>query len=94
MVGATGGMGAAITEELAKQSIPTILIGRFLQKLEQLRIKIGKPEHVTIVTGDAFCQTDIVNAAEDADVLFQLLLPSTFTFALFNGIFACYTVHT
>ncbi|MED3275345.1 SDR family NAD(P)-dependent oxidoreductase [Bacillus thuringiensis] len=71
VVGATGGTGAAITEELAKRGIPTILFGRSLQKLEQLRIKIGKPEHVTIVTGDAFCQDDIVKAAEDADVLFH-----------------------
>lgn len=71
VVGATGGTGAAIMEELVKRGIPAMAFGRSFQKLEQLKEKLGNPENVTIVTGDAFRPNDIVKAAEDADVLFH-----------------------
>lgn len=71
VVGATGGTGSAITEELAKRGIPTTIFGRSHQKLEQLRANIGNPKQVTVATGDAFCSADIIKAAEGADVLFH-----------------------
>lgn len=71
VIGATGGTGAAITEELAKRGIRTVAFGRSVQKLEQLRANLGNPENVTIATGDAFRPNDIVMAAEGADVLFH-----------------------
>ncbi|MGC5324227.1 SDR family NAD(P)-dependent oxidoreductase [Brevibacillus sp. SYSU BS000544] len=71
VVGATGGTGAAITEELVKRGIHTVAFGRSLQKLERLRAKLGNPENLLIATGDAFRPHDIVKAAEDADVLFH-----------------------
>lgn len=71
VVGATGGTGAAITEELAKRGIRTVVFGRSAGKLEQLRARLGNPEHVTIATGDAFRPHEIVKAAEGADVLFH-----------------------
>lgn len=71
VVGATGGTGAAITEELVKRGIHTVAFGRSLQKLERLRAKLGNPENLLIATGDAFRPHDIVRAAEDTDVLFH-----------------------
>ncbi|MEJ8547228.1 SDR family NAD(P)-dependent oxidoreductase [Brevibacillus borstelensis] len=71
VVGATGGTGAAIMEELAKRGIRTVAFGRSIQKLEQLRARLGNPENVTIAAGDAFRPNDIVRAAEGADVLFH-----------------------
>ncbi|SDX02521.1 Nucleoside-diphosphate-sugar epimerase [Marininema mesophilum] len=71
VIGATGGTGSAITEELAKRGIRTVAFGRSLQKLKQLRARIGNLENITIATGDAFCPSDIVKAAEGADVLFH-----------------------
>lgn len=71
VVGATGGTGAAITEELVKRGISTVAFGRSLQKLERLRTGLGNPENLTIAAGDAFRPNDIVMAAEDADVLFH-----------------------
>lgn len=71
VIGANGGTGSVITEELAKRGIPTVMFGRSLQKLKQLRANIGNPNHVTIATGDAFCPTDIIAAAEGTDVLFH-----------------------
>ncbi|GMX60968.1 hypothetical protein Elgi_73990 [Paenibacillus elgii] len=71
VLGATGGTGAAITEELIKRGIPTIAFGRSRQKLEQFRSRLGNPEHLTIAVGDAFQPDSIALAAEDADVMFH-----------------------
>ncbi|KKX55991.1 NAD-dependent epimerase/dehydratase family protein [Brevibacillus borstelensis] len=71
VVGATGGTGAAITEELVKRGIRTVAFGRSLQKLERLRDRLGNPENLTLAAGDAFRPYDIVRAAEGADVLFH-----------------------
>ncbi|RNB87975.1 SDR family NAD(P)-dependent oxidoreductase [Brevibacillus nitrificans] len=43
VVGATGGTGAAITEELIRQGIETIAFGRSGQKLELLAKNLGNP---------------------------------------------------
>jgi len=71
VVGATGGTGAAITEELAKQGVPTIAFGRSRKKLEELSERIGDYAHLTFVEGNALTPEDIIAAAGDADVLFH-----------------------
>lgn len=71
VIGATGGTGAAITEELVKRGIETIVFGRSRQKLEQLVHRLGNPAHVRIQTGDAFRSEDIVAASGGADVMFH-----------------------
>lgn len=71
VVGATGGTGAAITEELIKRGISTIIFGRSRQKLEQLAVKLGSPDHLQIAVGDAFRFDDIIAASLEADVMFH-----------------------
>lgn len=71
VVGATGGTGAAITEELVKRGTHTVAFGRTIQKLEQLKASLGNPQNLTVATGDAFRSNDIVMAAQGADVLFH-----------------------
>lgn len=71
VIGATGGTGAAITEELVKRGIRTIAFGRSRQKLEQFAGKLGNPAHLTLAVGDAMRPDDIVAQAGGADVLFH-----------------------
>ncbi|QWU16755.1 Nucleoside-diphosphate-sugar epimerase [Paenibacillus sophorae] len=71
VIGATGGTGAAITEELVKRGIRTIAFGRSRQKLEHFAGKLGKPAHLTLAVGDAMRPDDIVVQAGGADVLFH-----------------------
>ncbi|MGX1827697.1 NAD-dependent epimerase/dehydratase family protein [Paenibacillus taichungensis] len=71
VVGATGGTGAAITEELIKRGIFTIIFGRSRQKLEQLVVKLGSPDYLQIAVGDAFRPDDIIAASLEADVMFH-----------------------
>jgi nucleoside-diphosphate-sugar epimerase len=71
VVGATGGTGAAITEELIKRGIFTIIFGRSRQKLEQLAVKLGSPDYLQIAVGDAFRPDDIIAASLEADVMFH-----------------------
>ncbi|WP_246469615.1 SDR family NAD(P)-dependent oxidoreductase [Cohnella nanjingensis] len=71
VVGATGGTGASVAEELVKRGIRTVAFGRSRQKLEQLRAKLGNPEHMTIAVGDAFRPDHVVSASEGTDVLFH-----------------------
>ncbi|WP_127484621.1 NAD-dependent epimerase/dehydratase family protein [Paenibacillus ehimensis] len=71
VVGATGGTGASVTEELVRRGIRTVAFGRSRGKLEQLKANLGNPKHLTIAVGDAFRLNDIVTASEGADVLFH-----------------------
>ncbi|AHV99594.1 NAD-dependent epimerase/dehydratase family protein [Paenibacillus sabinae] len=71
VIGATGGSGAAITEELVKRGVRTIAFGRSRQKLEQFAAGLGNPDHLSLATGDAFKPDDIVSQADGADVLFH-----------------------
>ncbi|KZE81122.1 epimerase [Paenibacillus elgii] len=71
VVGATGGTGASVTEELVRRGIRTVAFGRSRGKLEQLKANLGNPHHLTIAVGDAFRTNDIVMASEGADVLFH-----------------------
>ncbi|BCG61591.1 NAD-dependent epimerase/dehydratase family protein [Paenibacillus sp. URB8-2] len=71
VIGATGGSGAAITEELVKRGIRTIAFGRSRQKLEQFASSLGNPVNLSLAIGDAFQPDDIVSQADGADVLFH-----------------------
>ncbi|ASJ57519.1 epimerase [Brevibacillus formosus] len=71
VVGATGGTGAAILEELINRGIETIAFGRSRQKLEQMASELGNPVHLSLAVGDAFRSQDVVAASEGADVLFH-----------------------
>ncbi|MBP1967277.1 SDR family NAD(P)-dependent oxidoreductase [Paenibacillus aceris] len=71
VIGATGGTGAAITEELVKRGVSTIAFGRSLKKLEMLANSLGNPTHLMLAEGDAMCSKDIVAQAGGADVLFH-----------------------
>lgn len=53
VVGATGGTGASVAEELVKQGIQTVAFGRSRQKLEDFRARLDHPENLTIAVGDA-----------------------------------------
>ncbi|WP_088834895.1 NAD-dependent epimerase/dehydratase family protein [Paenibacillus tyrfis] len=71
VVGATGGTGASVTEELVRRGIRTVAFGRSRGKLEQLKANLGDPHHLTIAVGDAFRPNDIITASEGTDVLFH-----------------------
>ncbi|WP_212979310.1 SDR family NAD(P)-dependent oxidoreductase [Paenibacillus azoreducens] len=71
VLGATGGTGAVITEELIRRGVATIAFGRSRSKLERLAAQLGSPKHLTLFTGDAYRPQDIAAAAEGADVLFH-----------------------
>ncbi len=71
VIGATGGTGAAITEELVRRGIDTIAFGRSRQKLEQFAGRLGNPAHLTLAVGDAMRPDDIASQAGGADVWFH-----------------------
>ena len=71
VIGATGGTGAAITEELVRRGVDTIAFGRSRQKLEQFAARLGNPGHLKLVVGDAMRPDDIASQAGGADVWFH-----------------------
>ncbi len=71
VLGATGGTGAAITNELLKNGIQTIAFGRSIDKLHLLKEKLGNSSLLTIKAGNAFDENSIYDAAKDADIIFQ-----------------------
>ncbi|MCS0543211.1 SDR family NAD(P)-dependent oxidoreductase, partial [Aeromonas veronii] len=70
VLGATGGMGYAIVEELIEREIEVIAFARSKEKLERL---FNNREKVQIVTGDVFNEEDLINAAKDIDVIFHAI---------------------
>ncbi|WP_178022351.1 NAD-dependent epimerase/dehydratase family protein [uncultured Paenibacillus sp.] len=71
VIGATGGTGAAITEELVIRGIDTVAFGRSRQKLEQFADRLGNPAHLTLAVGDAMKPDDIASQAGGSDVWFH-----------------------
>lgn len=71
VIGATGGTGAAITEELVRRGIDTIAFGRSRQKLEQFASRLGYPVQLTLAVGDAMRPDDVASQAGEADVWFH-----------------------
>ncbi|MEH7238505.1 SDR family NAD(P)-dependent oxidoreductase [Bacillus sp. JJ1562] len=68
VLGASGGMGYAIVEELVERGIEVIAFARTKEKLENL---FNNSDKVKIVTGDVFRKTDLINAAKGTDVIFH-----------------------
>ena len=68
VVGASGGMGYAIVNELAERGVAVTAFARTREKLEKL---FQNRPHVTIETGDIFRMDDLLAAASGADVIFQ-----------------------
>lgn len=71
VLGATGGTGAAITEELLNRGIKTIAFGRSMEKLRSLKEKLSNSNLLTLKAGNAFDNNSIYEAAKDVDVIFQ-----------------------
>ncbi|EPZ44745.1 MULTISPECIES: SDR family NAD(P)-dependent oxidoreductase [Alicyclobacillus] len=71
VIGATGGTGAAIVEELVQRGMQVTAFGRSRAKLEQIATQLGNPKHLTIAIGDAFQADDIIQASSEADVMFH-----------------------
>lgn len=71
VIGATGGTGAAVTEELVRRGVYTIAFGRSRRKLEQFAHRLGNPTHLMIAVGDAMNSEDITSQADGADVWFH-----------------------
>lgn len=70
VLGASGGMGYAIVEELIKREIEVIAFARSKEKLEKL---FKNSEKVQIVAGDVFDKTELINVAKGIDVIFHAI---------------------
>ncbi|MDR4887297.1 SDR family NAD(P)-dependent oxidoreductase [Fredinandcohnia sp. QZ13] len=70
VLGASGGMGYAIVEELVERGIEVTAFARTKDKLEQLYRNRDK---VQIVAGDVFDQEDLIHAASGMDVIFHAI---------------------
>ncbi|NIK71338.1 SDR family NAD(P)-dependent oxidoreductase [Paenibacillus sp. BK720] len=71
VIGATGGTGAAITEELASRGIPVVAFGRSRSKLENFAARLGHPANLALAVGDAFKADDVEKASRGAEVMFH-----------------------
>lgn len=68
VLGASGGMGYSIVNELISRGMEVTAFARSEQKLKNL---YGEQQEITIQTGDIFNLQDIVTAAKDVDIIFQ-----------------------
>lgn len=68
VIGASGGMGYSVVQELSSRGISVTAFARSRDKLEKL---FGNNPNVTIYTGDLFRMEDLDGAARGADVIFQ-----------------------
>ncbi|MBS4162089.1 SDR family NAD(P)-dependent oxidoreductase, partial [Klebsiella pneumoniae] len=71
VLGATGGTGQAIVSELLSRNKQVIAFGRSEKKLKQLMKEHHSTALLTYKLGDVFDYKTIVEAAKDADVIFQ-----------------------
>ncbi|TBL73985.1 NAD-dependent epimerase/dehydratase family protein [Paenibacillus thalictri] len=71
VLGATGGVGSPLTEELIRRGIETVAFGRSMAKLEKLAQQLGNPPLLRLEAGDAFDEERLVRAAAGADVIFH-----------------------
>ncbi|PAD69325.1 epimerase [Bacillus sp. 7586-K] len=71
VLGATGGTGQVIVTELLARGIEVIAFGRSETKLNHLVIDNHHHPLLTYKLGDIFAYETIVEAANDADVIFQ-----------------------
>lgn len=70
VAGATGATGQVVVEELLSRGVEVIAFGRSEHKLKAL-IEHHKDERLTYRTGDIYDYQAIIEAAEDAEVLFS-----------------------
>lgn len=70
VLGASGGMGYSIVQELAQRGIDVIAFARGKEKLAKL---FANEEKVTIISGDAFNLDRLKEAAMDVDVIFHAM---------------------
>lgn len=68
VLGASGGMGYSIVNELTNRGVEVIAFARSEQKLKNL---YSERQEITIQTGDISNLQDIVAAAKDVDIIFQ-----------------------
>ncbi|WP_422674202.1 SDR family NAD(P)-dependent oxidoreductase [Caldifermentibacillus hisashii] len=68
VLGASGGMGYSIVNELTDRGIEVIAFARTKKKLEKL---FSAKQNVTIFTGDIFKLEDLMEAAANVDIIFQ-----------------------
>jgi nucleoside-diphosphate-sugar epimerase len=68
VLGASGGMGYSIVNELISRGVEVIAFARSEQKLKRL---YAEQQKITIQTGDIFNLQDIIDASENVDVIFQ-----------------------
>jgi nucleoside-diphosphate-sugar epimerase len=67
VMGASGGMGYALVNELASRGIETVAFARGREKLQRL---FGSTSGVHVKNGDMFHLQDLLTAGEGADVIF------------------------
>lgn len=70
VLGASGGMGYSIVQELAQRGIDVIAFARGKEKLAKL---FANEEKVTIISGDAFNLDHLKEAAMDVEVIFHAM---------------------
>ncbi|RXJ04286.1 SDR family NAD(P)-dependent oxidoreductase [Anaerobacillus alkaliphilus] len=68
VLGASGGIGYALVQELVSRGIEVIAFARGKEKLQGL---YGSSDKVTIVTGNALEEEDVMRAASGVDVIFH-----------------------
>jgi nucleoside-diphosphate-sugar epimerase len=68
VLGASGGMGYALVCELVSRGISVVAFSRGKEKLEHLYRNLP---NVTIFSGDALNQSDLMDAADGVDVIFH-----------------------
>lgn len=68
VLGASGGMGYSLVNELSKRGMEVTAFARTENKLKQL---FAHDANVTITAGDIFQLDDLTTAAQDVDVIFQ-----------------------
>ncbi|GAE94991.1 hypothetical protein JCM21714_4194 [Gracilibacillus boraciitolerans JCM 21714] len=70
VLGASGGMGQAIVNELVNRKIEVVVFARNKAKLNTL---YGDIDLVSIVSGDALNKDDLDKAMTDVDTIFHAL---------------------
>ncbi|TGL57689.1 SDR family NAD(P)-dependent oxidoreductase [Leptospira sarikeiensis] len=75
VLGASGGSGQAIAQELLSRGIDTILFGRSKEKLEALVKEWGNPKGLEIGVGDVFDKGSLLPYFRKVDLVFQAANP-------------------
>ncbi|NNU84544.1 SDR family NAD(P)-dependent oxidoreductase [Geobacillus sp. BMUD] len=70
VLGASGGMGYALVQELASRGIPVRAFARSQDKMQQ---RFGTMKDVEICLGDVFREDDLNKACKDVDVIFHAI---------------------